>query len=92
MFGYGPFETLDDDSRPTGNRTPRWVRVALFGPIALLIVWVLAEAIGLAPSWLFWAVITSLVLGVGSVLIACAYRLCAASASRRLTRRRRTDA
>jgi hypothetical protein len=67
------------------------VRVALFGPIALLIVWALAEAIGLAPSWLFWAVITSLVLGVGSVLIACAYRLCAAGASRRLTRRR-TDA
>ena len=92
MFGYGPFETLDNDPRPTGSRTPRWVRVALFGPYALLIVWALAGTIGLAPSWLFWAVITSLVLGGGSVLIASAYHLFAASASRRLTRRRRTDA
>jgi hypothetical protein len=92
MFGYGPFETLDTDARPTGRRTPRWARVALFGPYALLLFWVLATTIGLAPSWLFWVVIGSIILGSGSVLIACAYHLATARASRLLARRRRPDA
>jgi hypothetical protein len=92
MFGYGPFETSETESRPTGRRTPRWARVALFGPWALVLTWGVTEVFGLSPPWLFWVVIVSLVLGSGSVLIACAYQVSTAWVQKLLPRGRKPDA
>ena len=92
MFGDGPFEPRVNDVPSTGRPIPRWARVALFGPWVLVLTWAVTEVFGLSPPWLFWAVIGSLVLGYGSVLIACAYQVSTAWVQKLLPRGRKPDA
>lgn len=79
MDDRGSFEQPADGAQPTGRNAPVWVRVALFGPFAVFVVWVLAVSFDLPCAPLWWAAIGSATLGFGSILVAYLYRFAVAS-------------
>ena len=84
MNGYGSHEFPVNNLPSAGGHTPPWVHVALFGPFALFIAWVLPAGFGVSYTPLLLVAVGSAALGYGAVLIACLSKIVA--------RRRRSDA
>ena len=77
MNGYGSHEFPVGGPPFAGGHVPRWVHVALFGPLLLFIAWALPAAFGVSYTPLLVVAVAALILGFGAVFMACLFRLIA---------------